>query len=334
MFRTLGLAVLCTVALLLTCVTAAGLLPADTGRLEARGADGEPVRVSVGFLLVDVLDIDGVRQIMRADFSVQLSWKDENLAGRWPERHTLGVGETWVPDIQIINDISLARKRREVVQVEPDGTVTYRQRYFGDLSVSMNLKDFPADKHIFGIRFVSTSPGEVEFVALEGRIIQSETLSVLDWRVGAGDLVIEQVDIVYATSPGFTFQFPAARESRYFLWKMIFPLAMIVFMSFAVFWIDPTQIEAQMGVASGAMLTVVAFLFSMSALSPKVPYQTRLDKYTFLSILIIFLALTEAVLSSRLAGHGREAAARRFDLTCRVLFPTIFLVLTLIIFLR
>ncbi|MCK5596966.1 MAG: hypothetical protein KAJ04_05925, partial [Candidatus Eisenbacteria sp.] len=169
---------------------------------------------------------------------------------------------------------------------------------------------------------------------LEERIIQAETLSVLDWRIGTGDLVMEQVDIGLATTPGFTFQFSAAREGRYFLWKMIFPLAMIVFMSFAVFWIDPTQIEAQMGVASGAMLTVVAFLFSMSALSPKVPYQTRLDRYTFLSIALIFLALMEGVLSSRLAGHGRETAARRFDLTCRVLFPTVFVVLTLIIFLR
>jgi hypothetical protein len=109
---------------------------------------------------------------------------------------------------------------------------------------------------------------------------------------------------------------------------------MIVFMSFAVFWIDPTQIEAQMGVASGAMLTVVAFLFSMSALSPKVPYQTRLDKYTFLSIVMIFLALMEGVLSSRLAGHGRETAARRFDLACRVLFPVVFMVMSLIVFLK
>jgi hypothetical protein len=332
--RSFGLAVLCTIALLLTCTTAAGFLPADTGLLETPGADGEPVRVSVGFLLVDILDIDGVRQTMRADFSVHLSWKDESLAGRWRGRHALGVGETWVPDIQIVNDINLARKRREVVEVEPDGTVTYRQRYFGDLSVNMNLEDFPTDGHTFGIRFVSASPGEVEFAALEGRIVQSETLSVLDWRVGKGDLVMERVDIGYATSPGFTFQFPVAREGRYFLWKMIFPLAMIVFMSFAVFWIDPVQIEAQMGVASGAMLTVIAFLFSMSALSPKVPYQTRLDRYTFVSILMIFLALVEAVLSSRLAGHGRETAARRLDITCRVLFPTVFLVMTLIIFLK
>ncbi len=334
MFRSLGLAVLCTLALLVTCTTAAGLLPADAGSLEARGADGEPVRVSVGFLLIDILDINGVTQTMRADFSVHLSWKDESLAGRWPERRVLGVGETWMPDIQIVNDLSLARKRRDVVEVEPDGTVTYRQRYFGDLSVNMNLKDFPTDSHTFGIKFVSASPGEVEFVALEDRIIQSEALSVVDWAVGKGDLVMEQVDIGLATTPGFTFRFPASREGRYFLWKMIFPLAMIVFMSFAVFWIDPIHIEAQMGVASGAMLTVVAFLFSMSALSPKVPYQTRLDRYTFLSIVMIFLALVEAVLSSRLAGHGRKAAARRFDVACRVLFPVVFLVLSLIVFLK
>ena len=333
MLRSLGLAVLCTIAVLLTCTTAAGHLAADTGLLETREADHEPIRVSVGFLLVDILDIDGMSQTMRADFSVHLSWKDESLAGRWPERHSLGAGETWVPDIQIVNDISLARKRREVVEVEPDGTVTYRQRYFGDLSVSMNLKDFPTDSHTFGIGFVSASPGEVEFVAREDRIIQSETLSVLDWVVGKGDLVMEQIDIGYATSPGFTFQFSADREGRYFLWKMIFPLAMIVFISFAVFWIDPTRIEAQMGVASGAMLTVVAFLFSLSALSPKVPYQTRLDKYTFLSILVIFLALTEAVLSSRLASRGRETAARRFDRVCRVLFPTVFVIVSLIVFL-
>jgi len=93
-FRLLRLAVLCTIALLLACATAAGFLPADTGSLKVPGTDGEPVRVSVGFLLIDILDINGVTQTMRADFSVHLSWKDESLAGRWPERHVLGVGET------------------------------------------------------------------------------------------------------------------------------------------------------------------------------------------------------------------------------------------------
>ena len=115
----------------------------------------EPVPVSVGFLLIDVHDIDGASQSMRVDFSVHLSWKDESLAGKWPRTHTLDVSETWVPDVLVLNDLSLSRKRRERVEVEPDGTVTWRQRYFGDIAVGMYLKDFPADRHTLDIRFVS-----------------------------------------------------------------------------------------------------------------------------------------------------------------------------------
>ena len=333
MTRYLRLACLCVVFLVLLCGVVSARPAEPEPRLTAREMDRPPVPVSVGFILIDVLDIDGVSQSMRVDFSVHLSWKDESLAGSWSGTRVLDVGETWVPDIQLVNDLGLTQKRRDVVEVDSDGTVTWRRRFYGDISARMYLKDFPADSHTLNIQFFSASPGEVVFVPRDDRIVQREILSVVDWVVGEGHLVMEDVDIGYATSPGFTYQFAATRSGGYYLWRVIFPLAMIVFMSFAVFWIDPTQIEAQLGVASGAMLTVVAFLFSLSSLSPKVPYQTRLDRYTFLAIALIFTSLVEAVVSSRLAAKGRTTAARRFDLVCRVLFPAVFLILTLILFL-
>ena len=290
-------------------------------------SSGKPTIVSVGFLLVDVLDIDAVHQSMRADFSVHLSWQDESLAGRWENKHVLDVGDVWTPDLQIVNDLSLTRRRREVVEVEPDGTVTYRQRYFGELSLRMDIREFPMDRHRISIEFVSASPGEVEFVRREDRILQKDELTVVDWSIGSAELVLGTVDIGYTMSPGFSFEFEATRRNGYYLWRVIIPLALIAFMSFAVFWVDPTQIDAQLTVAASAMLTVTAFLFSLSSVSPPVPYQTRLDKYVFLSILVIFLALVEAVVSSRLAGRKRELAARRVDRVSRWVFPAVFVVL-------
>jgi len=328
--RPLGVLLLCAMIITVSvCIASAR----QEQPLLADRMDRPPVPVSVGFTLVDVLDIDGVTQSMTVDFSVHLSWKDESLAGRWPDTRVLDLGEVWVPDIQLLNNLGLAQTRRDVVEVEPDGTVTWRRRYYGDVSASMYLKDFPADSHTLNIRFVSAIPGEVVFAPNDDRIIQRDVLSVVDWAVGEGQLVMEDIDIGYATLHGFTYRFSATRFGGYYLWRVIFPLAMIAFMSFTVFWIDPTEIEAQLGVASGAMLTVVAFLFSLSSLSPKVPYQTRLDRYTFLAIVLIFMSLIEAVVSSRLAAKGRPDTARRFDLACRVLFPGVFVVTTLVLFL-
>ena len=94
------------------------------------------------------------------------------------------------------------------------------------------------------------------------------------------------------------------RHIVYHLWKKIVVRSLIVCMSWAVFWIDPAQLGAQIGVASTSMLTLIAFLFALGRVLPPVSYLTRMEHLIFGSVLLVFLAFVEAITTCSLAARG------------------------------
>jgi VIT1/CCC1 family predicted Fe2+/Mn2+ transporter len=86
----------------------------------------------------------------------------------------------------------------------------------------------------------------------------------------------------------------------------MFPLFLIVGMSWAVFWIDSSKIAPPIGTATVSMLTLIAYRFALGGLIPKVSYFTRMDSFITASTLLVFLALLVAILTGKLAKgeHG------------------------------
>ena len=95
-------------------------------------------------------------------------------------------------------------------------------------------------------------------------------------------------------------------------------------MSWAVFWIDPSNFGVQIGLASTSILTLVAFLFSLNNILPPLSYLTRMDLFLFFSLALAILAFGEAVVTAVLQARDREALALRIDRWARWLFPAAF----------
>ena len=60
---------------------------------------------------------------------------------------------------------------------------------------------------------------------------------------------------------------------------------------------------------------------------PRVSYLTTADKFLLGSMLLVFLALGEAVTTSRLADGGQEDLSRRIDRWARSIYAVLFAVL-------
>ena len=60
---------------------------------------------------------------------------------------------------------------------------------------------------------------------------------------------------------GMVFSLDVKRDTSYFKYKVIFPLVLIVMMSWMVFWIDPSLVATQISVSVTAMLTMIAYRF-------------------------------------------------------------------------
>src|SRR4029077_13612401 len=228
---------------------------------ERSAVEAGPTQVSVGIWMVDITNIDSAQQNFTADIAAVLRWKDARLAHTGTGIAHYALDQIWTPRVAIANETSsVVRKLPESVEVEPDGTVLYRQRYTGAFTQPLRLQSFPFDRQSFRIQFVAIRyrPTEVVFMADENWIHDgllkaagiSRSITLPDWTVERWDAKPD----VYALSPGlqfsgYTFEFTASRNVEHYILKVILPLVLIVMMSWSVFWTEPTNSNTQFSIA-------------------------------------------------------------------------------------
>ena len=312
--------------------------------IDRPGANDGPTQVSVGIWIIDVTSIDSAQQSFTAEVAIVLRWKDPRLthSGNGVVRYPLE--QIWHPRIAVVNETnSVSHQFPEAVEVDPDGTVNYRQRYAGAFTQPLHLRSFPFDRQTFHIQLVAVRyrSDEIEFVPDQewiryglkqgGGIAPSITLP--DWTIEKW----ETKPLTYALAPGFeysgyAFEFTAARNVQHYIWKVIFPLILIVIMSWAVFWIDPVNASSQVSIAMTSMLTLIAYRFAIDSQLPLLPYMTRLDVFILISTVLVFLSLIEVVATIILDNSLKKKRAKRIDVFCRVIFPGVFVCALILIF--
>ena len=312
--------------------------------IERPEAEKGPTQVSVGIWIVDINNIDSAQQNFTADIAIVLRWKDVRLAHTGTGAMHYALSEIWTPRVGIANETSsVVRKLPESAEVEPDGTVIYRQLYVGSFSQPLRLQSFPFDRQIFHIQFVAIryQPDEVAFVPDENWIrdgVQqaagiSPSLTLADWTVEKWDAKAS----VYALTPrmqysGYVFEFTARRNVEYYILKVILPLVLIVMMSWSVFWTEPTNSNTQFSIAVTSMLTLIAYRFAVDNQLPRLPYMTRLDLFFLVSTLLVFFSLIEVLVTTILDNNQQLARAKKLDRYCRVIVPIVFVISSIAIF--
>jgi len=312
-----------------------GNAAADESLQSRPDPDGTPTRVEVGLYIIDISQIDGVGQSFTADCVLQLRWKDPRITGQ-DARFTLD--QVWHPNVEIYNLRSHDKMFDEFVAVLPDGTVQYTQKYHAELASPIDYHDFPFDSQGLSITLVSfgNRPDEVELIA--DTIGREETFSVPGWTIEQRNAVVSTVLVNQLAGAGevierprLDLRFEARRQVHYYRWKALVPLSIIVALSWAVFWIDPVAISAQIGVAATSILTMIAFLLSLENIVPPVAYLTRLDKFVFACLALVFLAYVEAVATIWLARlRENRTLVNGMDRWSRALFPIVYAVVVIV----
>lgn len=303
--------------------------------------EGEPTKISVGVYMIDLRQLNDTEQSFDTDFVLTLIWEDSRLAGVDTESSLVGCSvaleEIWDPRVVILNDRNLEGKFDSPVRIEESGAVRYAQRYQGELTTPLDLREFPFDSQFLRLELVAAgySPEEVEFVVNPEIGGRSEKLTIADWTVRAkGEVAIEPLYLATQKRhiPRILYSLEVTRNRGFFVIKVLIPLSLIVLMSWAVFWINPRYLPAQVGVSTSAVLTLIAFQFSLGYLLPKVSYLTRADQFVMGSALLVFLAFGEALLTASLADRDKSELASRVDAGSRLLFPLAFIVVVVVSF--
>jgi hypothetical protein len=92
-------------------------------------------------------------------------------------------------------------------------------------------------------------------------------------------------------------------------------------MSWIPRWLDPEDGGTSIGISTTAFLTLVAYLFAILVLLPKVAYLTRMDRFILISTIMVFAALVQTVVMTYLARQGRGALALQINWVSRFVYP-------------
>lgn len=294
---------------------------------------GTATKVLVSLFVIDIREIDEAKQHMTVDLVIRMQWKDPRLALQSQDESArarrMALDEVWNPQIFATKPQGLTRVGPNRVRVDPDGTVTYRQRFLGNLGVNLDLKEFPLDQNALSIHLVSFdhTPDRVEIVLDDERTGRADAFSIEGWDIGeiSAERALSSVSPNHRNLAAVHYTLPAKRQVGFYLWKVIVPLTLIVFMSWAVFFIEPAHLGVQIAIATSSVLTLIAFYLHLGTLLPQISFLTRLDFFILGATILVFLAFGEAIVTSLQTRYDRHEEALRLDRLCRLVFPLGFL---------
>jgi len=188
--------------------------------------------------------------------------------------------------LQFVNRQKVFKTYPDIVNVDQEGTAVYVQRFIGTFFQPLNLQKFPFDKQKIEFQIITDgySPNEVNFV--KGSTGMSSNLSIPNWDIKGLNLKKLQYQFLPDTPAreGVVLTITAERHPQFYIYRFMVPLLLIIFMSWIVFWIDPTDYTTQLSISITSMLTLIAYQFLALSSLPEVPYLTRMDILMLLSI--------------------------------------------------
>lgn len=294
---------------------------------------GEPTEVRIAMYVIDVDGIDSANQRFSASVYVQARWNIPFLRHEGPAPLIRQTTSVWTPRLVLVNGQQAWSAFPPYVEIAPNGEVAFRQKIWGWFSQPLQLRDFPFDKQRLAFHIVAAglNENEVKMVPLErdGQSLSAMAaefsmpdFKVADWRAE----VRPYLPAGHAPGlAGFILEIDVERLPSYYFWKVILPLCLIIMMSWIPRWLDPKESGTSFSISMTAFLTLVAYLFAIIVLLPKVAYLTRMDRFVLLSTFLVFVGLVQTVATTHLVNSGRTVMAAQMNWVSRIVYPILLL---------
>ncbi len=301
--------------------------------------DGGPVRVRARFDLHDLNEIDDDAEVFQFTGVMTMVWKDPRAAFDPAEA---GVKErlfdgnfqfnesspAWYPQAVLINESGLYSKSGVLQRVLPDGTCTLIETVNAAAKSDLNMRRYPFDRHRLAATFqiLGYDSSEVVFEVEQGSLDEATAgISIPQWDISAISLLSQDRAASYAGTTGqassLVLAIDVRRQSFYILRLVVFPLALIVGLSFAVFWMDRSSLGDRISVSFIGILTGVTYQLVMSQSLPQIAYPTLMHAFLYLSFLVMCATVVVNLVVGAMDKRQNFAMGDRIDYACRWVFP-------------
>ena len=329
----------------------------DNAQAQEENSGGQrPFTITVSLGIIDIPKIDEPMETFDIDSYLFLEWNDpvvyEYIAGRQtlPPEHTYEFYTTsevqtilkeigWPEIVQFTNQVG----RREILSsylwIESNGSITYYERFQGTFHSKYELRKYPFDSQKLNI-LIETAYFDktlVEFEAPKENIVfyekptkpnpENEAFELEGWYLDqdiecyVGEYVSKMTGRVFSY---VSIDISAQRKIGFHIWKIFFPLILIIGISWSVFWIWKENVADRLSISMIAFLTAISFGFFISSNQAKISYLTLMDLFIIGTYIFMTLTVLEVLTTHFLARRGRELTAAKLNLYSRWLFPVSF----------
>ncbi|WP_303278190.1 hypothetical protein [Flavivirga aquimarina] len=323
--------------------------------MSAKKQDGEthygdsiqPVKITPKIQINKIYGINTLNETYTIDGYFVASWFDErNIVKKKNSNKIIyenqvadeKIGkEIWVPAFEFINVVGKRNTVNKQLIIRPDGNVTYNERFNAVFTTSMDFKKFPFDRQCFSIQLEAFSYDDksLVFERSNDAIISINKEMPEEWLIYNERKYVSKKEYSHLSTDGrpvefsrYNIEINAKRKIRYYLWQFIFPLFLIISISWSVFWIP--DLSDQLATNFTLMLTVVAFNFHTSNILPNLPYSTFIESLITIGYLSIFISILIIILGHSIAAKSKKISNQKLMGYCKYLFPCGFLLINII----
>ena len=278
----------------------------------------DPIKVKVDIYVDRIFEIEADKNTFKAQVNLWLTWKDPRLKLILKEMDFLTNDDQkpfylcsynptnefsnfklFDPAIEFYNRIDkppVENYMADWIDVFSDGSIDKRLKDQPVFHVNdFDFKKFPFDKQTLLIELwseypsflVEMSPNEPYMTDYaETGIFEKdgEPLSIDGWSVKNPTYeVYSFVDNDGSPYKGFYLYFDISRLTSYYVYKIILPIIFILAISWSVFWVRGSQLEAKVNVTIVCLLSLIAYNFIIDEDLPKLPYLTFMDCFILVS---------------------------------------------------
>lgn len=277
----------------------------------------KPIIVNTELLIEDINNIDGKTLDFEASFTLWNFWVDEKVVevlkkmevyedtGKpawlcdfppnviWGEQR-----KVFDPVIEFYNRKSKPNFQMGLadwIEIFSNGTIQTRLRDISKFKFyNTDFKQFPFDKQTLEFQLYPEFPIEmVQFKADEPTMSEYKKnlynfdgelgIEIPGWNLTEVNYFIDQYTEGDYDYQGFIVSLKVERISSYYVYKVMLPIFFILLISWSVFWVRGSQLEAKVNITIVCLLALIAYNFIIDEDLPKLSYLTFMDSFILIS---------------------------------------------------
>ena len=202
--------------------------------------------------------------------------------------------------------------------VNDGAQLSYKSKSVYKIKNAFNLKNFPFDKQSLRIflRQDQNTIDEDRFLVSSWTMRKAEEFkdqnSIQGWNIIDVQMNYKVYDHTLKDGfyDGFELVFNIERKSRYYVYKIILPIILILIVCWSAVWIKPYEIESRLTITIVCLLSLIAYNFVIDADLPKLEYLTVMDYIILTSYVYSTIPTFLSILSHNSIGTKNKKIIR------------------------